>query len=535
MITNGKFVRYEDFGAVGDGVTNDFFAMKRAHEYANENGLSVIGRTDAVYYVSETMTDGEASTITVKTDTDFCGATLVFDDRQLAADDGTNMHKKNIFTFLPDEPEYNLKEDEILKLGKVKSGQTKLNLKLPHPALLMIMNDNHKIYVRYGADANNGTQQTDLALVDCEGNVDESTPILFDYNEITRVRVIRTDVKPIVFKNLTVETRVSRISIRREDGTVVRPYFDRGLKISRSNVTVENLTHKIVGEYTPEEQAAGLCCPSYHGIINIEAAHNVTVRDSVIPARRYYRVSGTYAFNGYYSNQINIINVKQPNFYKADGVTPSLLGAEYWGWGAVNHTKNLVYDNVEVTRFDAHAGLVNGKILNSHVSVINIIGGGELLIENSLLEHDRIFCLRPDFGATWNGSVTVRNCKIKPVGRVYHLCSLLWTNFNFGHVCHFPSVTLDNISFVGGNVPATVCMEFKTDDERRGTLLTEKNIHLDTLESGEKNLNPYVPPKYLKFINNEANIDFCIEDLPFFENTEVEGFRKISVGESLSI
>ena len=29
-------VRYSDFGAIGDGVANDFAAIKAAHDYANE-------------------------------------------------------------------------------------------------------------------------------------------------------------------------------------------------------------------------------------------------------------------------------------------------------------------------------------------------------------------------------------------------------------------------------------------------------------------------------------------------------------------
>ena len=48
-------------------------------------------------------------------------------------------------------------------------------------------------------------------------------------------------------------------------------------------------------------------------------------------------------------------------YWKKDGKTISVMGGEYWGWGGVNHTKNLVYDGCELTRYDAHAGLVNGK------------------------------------------------------------------------------------------------------------------------------------------------------------------------------
>ena len=35
------YVTYEEFGAVGDGKTDDFAAIVKAHEYANSNGLSV--------------------------------------------------------------------------------------------------------------------------------------------------------------------------------------------------------------------------------------------------------------------------------------------------------------------------------------------------------------------------------------------------------------------------------------------------------------------------------------------------------------
>ena len=527
MNNEKKFVCYEDFGALGDGVCDDYAAIKAAHDYANENGLPIVCRENAVYRICDTRIDGELTTIAVKTDVNFSGSTVIFDDENIAADDGTGMHAKDIFTLVQDVESYNLSSEELLAIGKIERGAKKLNVTLPYPAFLIVRNENHKIYIRYGMNANSGSATTDLVLVDENGNVDESTPILFDYDEVTYVRVIKSDTRPIVFENLTVINRVSRVSTRREEGKIVRNYFNRAIMVSRSNVTIKNLTHKIVGEYTVEEQAAGLLCPSYHGVVTVREATNVTIKNAEIPARRYYGVNGTYGFTANLSNQINVINVKQPNFYKEDGKTLSVNGAEYWGWGGVNHTKNLVYDGCEITRYDAHAGLVNGKIINSHVSVINLIGGGDMLIENSLLEYDRIFNLRADYGATWRGTVTVRNCKIKPTSKVYHLCSLLWTNTNFGQSCHYPNVLIDNLSFVGDPVPATVCTNVKSNDPKRGCLLSEKNIHLETLENGEENLNPYYPPKYLKFINNKANIDFYIEDLPFFENTEVEGFKKI--------
>ena len=46
-----SYVTYEDFGAVGDGKTDDFDAIIRTHEYANENGLSVFANETATYYI----------------------------------------------------------------------------------------------------------------------------------------------------------------------------------------------------------------------------------------------------------------------------------------------------------------------------------------------------------------------------------------------------------------------------------------------------------------------------------------------------
>ena len=47
-------VSYEDFGAVGDGVTNDFFAIKATHEYANEKGVAVRACRGKTYLISDT-------------------------------------------------------------------------------------------------------------------------------------------------------------------------------------------------------------------------------------------------------------------------------------------------------------------------------------------------------------------------------------------------------------------------------------------------------------------------------------------------
>ena len=53
-----KTVTYEQFGAVGDGVTDDFGAIRAAHEYANEHSLDVHATEGKTYYVCKT--DGKS-------------------------------------------------------------------------------------------------------------------------------------------------------------------------------------------------------------------------------------------------------------------------------------------------------------------------------------------------------------------------------------------------------------------------------------------------------------------------------------------
>lgn len=45
------YVTYEEFGAVGNGKADDFEAIVKTHEYANQNGKSVFANETATYYI----------------------------------------------------------------------------------------------------------------------------------------------------------------------------------------------------------------------------------------------------------------------------------------------------------------------------------------------------------------------------------------------------------------------------------------------------------------------------------------------------
>ena len=95
-----KYVYYEDFGAKGDGVTDDFLAFVKAHAYANENGLPVKAKEGAVYYLHDNRVDGVAASIVVQTDVDWTGSEIIIDDSDIDYFDGTRRATTHMFRFI---------------------------------------------------------------------------------------------------------------------------------------------------------------------------------------------------------------------------------------------------------------------------------------------------------------------------------------------------------------------------------------------------------------------------------------------------
>lgn len=74
-VTTGNVVRYRDFGAKGDGKTDDFDSFIAAHQHANAKGLPVKADDGATYYLGRA-----AKTIPIRTSTDFGKARFIIDD-----------------------------------------------------------------------------------------------------------------------------------------------------------------------------------------------------------------------------------------------------------------------------------------------------------------------------------------------------------------------------------------------------------------------------------------------------------------------
>lgn len=429
-----KIVYYSDFGAKGDGKTNDFYSMKAAHAYANEIGAKVLGDAGAKYYISKTA--GES--IYVKTDTDFCGAEIIIDDSEIAPNDA---ERANAIFIIKSEYEP-ITFDKNGAPVKVLSGfcpideSTKSIPFAPgYPAMIVPYDEGKKVYKRLGATSNDGADQHELIVIDKYGVIDENTPVLLPYENITKLVVYRIDDAPITFENVKITTIANKAP--RE-----YTYYARNILIKRSNTTIRNIEHYIVGE--------GDTGAPYSGFINPTGINNLLVEDCILSGHKFYKETsgrswmGTYDIGGGNANNITYKNCRQVNFFKEDGTPNNTL----WGIMGTNYCKNITYDGCLLSRFDAHAGIYNATIVNSTVSNLRLTGGGKFTFKNSTMYGNLLASLREDYGCTWHGDAIIENVKIINTSDVVYLFTArFYPHHNFGYQAYYPeNVTVKGLT-----------------------------------------------------------------------------------------
>jgi hypothetical protein len=379
----GGYVTYEDYGAVGDGKTDDIAAIAAAHAAANGMGLPVLSREDATYYIG-----GSDRYAVVKTDTDWSVSKFIIDDRDVA-NIGTN-----VFNVEPDFPL------ETLDIKKVAAGDANIGVRPGYPMYVIIYNDNVKQYIRQGANQDSGAAMTDVILIDADGNVDPSTPVLWDFDEVTRNSARRCDDRPVTVRGGIFTTVANSGS--------TSAYYNRGIRIRRSGTTVDSLTHYVTGE--------GADGQPYSGFLNIMNCDGVTVKNTVLTGHKTYKKigsAGTTVSMGTY----DMLVTSCTSFRAVDcSQTNDINDSTRWGVFASNYAKNILFERCVFSRFDAHKGVCNVTLTDCSFGHqgINLIGHGLALIEGCSIYGTYFVNLRNDYGSTWNGDLVIRNCDYYP-------------------------------------------------------------------------------------------------------------------------
>ena len=423
-------VRYSDFGAKGDGKTDDIDAITATHAFANLFELPVKADEGSTYYIG-----GKNRSAIIQTNTDFGTAAFIFDD--------TDVQNRNTPIFLVSS---SLNPRKLEGVSSLRKNQEKIDVSLPGTCLVSVTNSNVKRYIRFGANQNSGSPQTDIFIVDKNGKVDMNDPIIWDFDQITNITALPMDETTLTISGGRFTTIANKAESKYN-------YYSRGIAIRRSNVVVDGLEHRITGE---EDHGA-----PYNGFINVGECSNVMVKNTILTGHKTYETIGSAGVSvsmGTYDISLNkALNVSFVNCRQTNDIKDS----KYWGILGSNYCKNLLYDHCTFSRFDAHMGVANATIRNSTLGHqgINAIGCGTFTVENCTIYGSSLVNLRSDYGSTWQGKLIIRNCVFVPSGGRTASASLIGGSYSgqhdFGYTCYMPElITIEKLRIDDSNHPA---------------------------------------------------------------------------------
>lgn len=558
---------YEDFGAVGDGLTCDFDAIYNTHVYANRGGQTVmsLGGANAKYYIDPS---NFTKSIPVMTDVDLNGCTFRVNDTGSDAFANYNVHffkfERDIPALIFDDvikdvpvldskgnPTYNSNGTQKMTTDGVIDDERFQNIKLMnkteankddptvydnfswlvdagvlnYDALIRVYNSKHKDFIRHGSNQNSGNTRTDVFVVSADGTISEDTPIAYEFESISKIEIFRIDDKPITFENgnfINVCCRTVADTTYTTPAGVLTKYackwkgYQRTLGIFRTNVTIRNLHHSMEDEPAVGFNPAGSGYIKdtkhnnfgsrhesypYYGFFYIYTTYNFHAYDSILTGHTtYYEdkpatastggkipdpvAMGTYDLIVEYSSHVYLNNVKQVN---SSSPKTGIADGRYWGIMSSNGARNMFFTDCEINRFDAHRGFWNAELRNTVIGhSFQVVGGGYLLADNvTKVTKGNFMTFRGDYGATFNGDITLTNCthqgfetyntarnqkdttkddanrnvrdKCVIFDPGYDVSNAGWTDadysgaywlWNFGYTCYMPrNITIENFQY----------------------------------------------------------------------------------------
>lgn len=420
------FVTYEQFGAKGDGKTDDIDAIVAAHAYANEHDLPVRAPADAHYYIGSA-----AKTAHIMTDTDWGNARFTIDDRNVED------HRVSVFEVVSRLAPLELSISSLMR-GQKNAGVT------PGVDCYVVITENDiRRFIRRGANKNNGSAQTDNFELKADGTV--AHELLWDFPHIDQVVA-----RPIDTDTLTV--RGGYFTTIANNAPSAYTYYARNLRICRSNTVVNGIHHYVTGE--------GETGAPYTGFIDLRGCARVTVKNCYLTAHKIYETigaagvpvrMGTYDINISSATDVRFVDCIQMG---------DILDRRYWGLVGSNFCKNIELDGCVFSRMDAHQGVHTYTIKNTTLGYmgLNAIGSGQLTVDNCVLYGNGLINFRDDYGSIWDGDVTVRNTVWHPAGGTLAWPTILRAvndgQHDFGYDCCMPhTVTLENVHVDDANVP----------------------------------------------------------------------------------
>lgn len=428
MTSQQNFVTYEAFGAVGDGVADDLPAICAAHAHANEHGLPVRTKHDATYHLGR-----QALTAVIATDTDWNTSRFTIDDTDV--DD----HKASLFAVR------SLLEGEEIRIDRLVRDQKQVDVYPSRDCHVFVESESRMLYIRRGLNQNAGVAQHDCFILHWDGSIEGD--IDWDYDAITRL-----EVRPIDETTLTIRGGIFTTFANRMVQEVGYNYWARNIAITRSNTTIDGLTHYVVGETTVGHP--------YRGFLSAEQCANFTLRNCFATGHKIYATIGAAGLpvnmGSYDIHANNVVNFQMFNCRMNH-----ICDRTRWGVIASNFCKNILLENCTLSRMDTHMGVSGAYTIRGctlgHMG-LNAIGRGTLTVEDSTLYGNGLVSFRSDYGSTWEGDLIIRNCRWTPA------CGeTVWPHLiharndgmhDFGYPCSLPrTITIDGLYVDDSNTP----------------------------------------------------------------------------------
>ena len=432
-------VYYSDFGAVGDGKTDDFKAILDTHLFANDGGQKVMGDYGAKYYIGDTF-DRE---IPVRTDTDFNTATFIINDKGDTAYENRNL---GFFQIAREYSQVNYNKAQIEELCGAGHTISLTDRELPWitplldgKSLVRVINGNHRDFIRHGANENSGSTRRDTYVINPDGTLEEDVPIAFEFTEITKIEVNRVDDNPITIENGFFEHLCCETVAKTNFAVKYHAYY-RGIKIYRPNTTLKNIKHTMkeeptlnvfgtkdkMGDTKVGASTYGTRDESYpyYGFFYVQQTYNTHIQDCIIDGHTtYYEDKPFTASTGSVPNPVpagsydliveNSSRTYLKNVVQQDNEYTGLGDQRYWGIMSSNFNKNIHFEDCKINRYDAHQGFWNATLKNTTIGhSFNVVGGGYLYCENvTKITGSAFISHRGDYGATFDGDITLINCE----------------------------------------------------------------------------------------------------------------------------
>lgn len=506
---------YATYGAVGNGVTDDSEAIRKTHNAANYYGLSVEGTKGATYYIGAI-----SQTITIKTNTDWKGATFIFDDSQIMWNDST-LRGVYVFTVAHDDQYlyYDVAIPNELKNNGLKKGQTNIGMTFDEPCMIKIEDKNEKIFIRYSTTNNdNGDYKQEMLYVDENGNI-IGTPIQYDYDTITSIRVYSVTDDPITVGNGNIKTIVPDPRSQTADYENNYCFYNRGILVRRSNTTIANVNHTIEGEdmtdmdqnlddpWASDVKSYGV---PYNGFFSFEYVYNVALKDCQVQGHQAYSFyeangsrneMGSYDIYAKHCIGLKLLNIDQRQNYGDTSALQALTVITnrfmYHGVMGSYYCRNVVMDGCTIDRFDSHKGLHNATITNSELGFgILVIGGGTLHIENvHRTAGNEFILLREDYNSVFDGDIEIINCSMGS-----SITTIIRGRYYSDHYCGLPNYMVRNITIDG----------LTSENTGSGWLTKTCTINIYTISTtttGKGESNPLPAPESIRVrgVTSKAN------------------------------